>query len=530
MLTGAVFFVLLIAATNVASLFLARGASREREIAVRAALGASRARIIRQLLAESLTLSVVAGLLGLFIALAGIRFILAVQPGNLARLNEVSLDPQVLCWALALCLLTGILVGWAPATNMARGDLSVSGWGGRKGVTAGVVARGTRRALVVVEFALAIILLVGAGLLVRSLWSVENVDLGFKPEKVLSVQLSTPVFMPTGQRANFYRGVLEQIASLPGTTSAGIIGDLFFGGNPERIVTADSDSRTTSELLRFRRDEVSQDFFKAIGTPLLRGRFFSGADGLTSPPVAIINDAMARRLWPTLDAVGRKFKVGPDDSDGLWFTVVGVVTNMRRQGLENEPIPQMFEPLAQNPSRLATVLVRTSLDDPLKMAGSVQAAIRRVGKYAPVYGMTTLESRLGDFLAQRRFQTSLLIGFSVAALLMAAIGISGLIQYSVEMRTHEIGIRLAVGAQATEIFRMIILEGLKLSLTGLALGLVGAFWLGKAVSSLLFGVAPADPVTLVTVSLLLVSVAIAACYFPAQRAMRVEPTVALRHE
>jgi len=246
--------------------------------------------------------------------------------------------------------------------------------------------------------------------------------------------------------------------------------------------------------------------------------------------VAIINDVMARRLWPGRDPVGKRFKLGAGDSGSPWFAVVGVVGDMRRQGLENAPVPQMFEPLAQNPSRLVTVLVRTSGDDPLKMAPTLQAAVRRVEKHAPLYGVTTLENRLDAFLKQRRFQTSLLIGFSVVALLMAAIGIYGIIQYSVATRTHEIGIRMAVGAQAGGIFRMIIAEGLKLSLTGLALGLAGALWLGGAGSSLLFGVTATDPLTLITVSLLLTAVAGAACYFPARRAMKVEPIVALRQE
>ena len=242
------------------------------------------------------------------------------------------------------------------------------------------------------------------------------------------------------------------------------------------------------------------------------------------------NDAMARRLWPGRDPLGERFKLGAGDSDSLWFTVVGVVGDMRRQGLEYEPIPQMFEPLAQNPSRLATLLVRTSMDDPLRMLGALEAAVRRVEKHAPLYGVTTLEKRLGGFLTQRRFQTSLLIGFSVVALLMAAIGIYALIQYSIATRTQEIGIRMAVGAQAGDIFRMVISEGLKLSLTGLVLGLVGALCLGRAGSSLLFGVTATDPLTFIAVSLLLIAVAAAACYFPARRAMKVEPIVALRQE
>ena len=530
MLMGAVFCVLLIAATNVASLQLARSASREREIAIRAALGASRARIVRQLLAESLTLAVIAGLLGLWVALAGIRAILAVKPGNLARLNEVSLDPQVLGWALATCLLTGILVGLAPAITMSRRNLTPSGQEGGRGIAGGVATRRIRRTLVVAQFALAIILLVGAGLLVRSLWSVENVDPGFRPERVLSMHLSTTAFRATQQRADFYNRVLEQVESLPGVESLGITSELFIGGNPERELTAEGDARTISERLRFRSDEISGGFFKAVGTPLLRGRFFSKADKPDSPRVAIISDAMARRLWPGRDPVGKRFRLGPGDSDTPWFTVVGVVGDMRRQGLEKEPIPQMFEPLAQNPPRLAILLVRTSMSDPLKMVGAVQAAVRRVEKHVPLYGVTTLENRLGAFLSERRFQTSLLIGFSVVALLMAAIGICGLIQYSVATRTHEIGIRMAVGAQAGDVFRMIIGEGLKLSLTGLVLGLVGALWLGQAGSSLLFGVTATDPLTFITVSLLLTAVATAACYFPARRAMKVEPIVALRQE
>ena len=530
MLTGAVSCVLLIAAANVASLSLARSVGRAREIAIRTALGASPVRIVRQLLAESVTLAAISGLLGSWLALAGIRLIRALGPRDLPRLNEVSLDLRVLGWALAVSLLTGILVGLAPAISMLRRNLRPSGEEAGRGVSGGVATRGIRRALVVTEFALAIILLVGAGLLIRSLWSIENVDPGFRPERVLSMQLSTPAFKATSQRADFYNGVLEQIESLPGVESAGIIGDLFIGGNPEQILTTEGDARTTSERLRFRRDEVSGGFFKALGTPLLRGRFFSVQDAPDSPRVAIINDAMARRLWPGRDPVGKRFKLGPGDSDRLWFTVVGVVGDMRRQGLENEPIPQMFEPLAQNPSRLATLLVRTSMDDPLKMVGTLQAAVRRVEKHAPLYGVTALENRLGAFLTERRFQTSLLIGFSVVALLMAAIGIYGLIQYSIARRTHEIGIRMAVGAQAGEIFRMIIGEGLKLSLTGLVLGLVGALWLGRAGSSLLFGVTATDPLTFITVSLLLTAVATAACYFPARRAMKVEPIVALRQE
>jgi putative ABC transport system permease protein len=530
MLTGAVLLVLLIAATNVASLSLARSANREREMAVRAALGASRGRIVRQLLAESVTLAVVSGLMGLLVAYAGIHLVRAIKPADIARLSEVSFDPRVLAWALAICLVTGILVGLAPAITAARRNLAPSAQEGGRSVAGGSATRRIRSCLVVAEFALAIVLLTAAGLLIRSIWSIQNVDPGFRPERVLSLQLASPASLKDPQRVEFCNRVLEQVRSLPGVEKAGIIGNLIIGGNPERVITIEGDDRIESERLRFRSDEVSDGFFESLGTPLVAGRFFTSADGPDALRVALINQAMARRLWPDRDPVGKRFKIGPGNSEQPWFTVVGVVGDMRRQGLEIEPIAQMFEPLAQNPSRLVTLLVRTSAPDPLQLTGAVQSAVRRVEKHTPVYAVATLESQMGAFLAQRRFQTMLLIGFSVAALLMAAIGIYGLIQYSIATRIHEIGIRMAIGAQAGQIFRMIIVEGLKLTLAGLILGLIGALWLGRAGSSFLFGVTATDPLTFLTVSLLLTVVAMAACYFPARRATRVEPVLALRQE
>jgi putative ABC transport system permease protein len=527
MLTSAVFCVLLIAAANVASLSLARSVGRAREIAIRAALGASPARIVRQLLAESVALAGLAGLVGSLLAVAGIRLVRAFGPGDLARLNEVSLDLRVLGWTAAVSLQTGILVGLAPAITMLRRNLLPSGAEGGRGVAGGVATRRIRRSLVVSEFALAIVLLVGAGLLIRSWWSVERVDPGFRPERVLSMQLSTTAFTGPAQRVSFYERVLDEVEAAPGVESAGIIGDLFIGSDTEQIVTTEG---AASERLRLRRDEISGELFTTIGTPLVRGRIFSVDDGPESPRVAIVNEAMARSLWPAVDPVGKRFKLGSRDSNSAWFLVVGVVGDIRRQGLEREPVAQMFEPLAQNPSGLETLLVRTSLDDPLKMVATVQAAVRRVEKYAPIYGVTTLDDRLGAFLTERRFQTSLLIAFSAVALLMAAIGIYGLVQYSVATRTQEIGIRMAVGAQAGDIFAMIIAEGLRLSLAGLVLGLVGASWVVRAGSSLLFGVAARDPLTFVSVSLLLTAVTVAACYFPARRAMNVEPVVALQQQ
>jgi putative ABC transport system permease protein len=529
-LVGAVFFVFLIAAANVASLSLARTMARAREMAVRAALGANAGRLLRQLLTESVALAALSGLIGTLLAVGGIRLVRAFGPQNLPRLNEVGLDFGVLAWALFVSLLAGILVGVAPAITTMRRDLRPTGEASGRTVSAGASSRRIRRALVVAEFALAIVLLIGAGLLVRSWWHVTQIDPGFRPERVLIMELSPPPTLSIpSQRTDLYYRVLEQIQAVPGVESAGIIDDLFSDNPRERVVTVERNDGTFSDRLRLTRDEVTADFFTTLGTPLLRGRFFSNGDGPTTPSVAIINDAMARRSWPDQDPVGRRIKFGAREDEGSWCTVVGVVGDMRRQGLERDALPQMFVPLAQsNPPSNVALFIRTSSDEPLTMAGALRAAARSVEKSAPIFGVLPLEQQLGTYLMQRRFQTSLLIGFSVVALVMAAVGIYGLIQYSIASRTREIGLRMAIGAQAADIFRMVIAEGLMLSLTGIALGLVGAWWLVGLGSSLLFGLSAGDPLTFAAVSLLLTAVAVAACYLPARRAMRIDPIAALR--
>jgi len=362
--------------------------------------------------------------LGILLAFAGIRLIRAFGPGNLPRLNEVSIDIRVLGWALAISLLAGILVGLAPAMTTMRRDLRPSGEGGGRTVSGGTSSRRIRRALVVAEFALAIVLLVGAGLLGRSWWHVNNIDPGFRPERVLVIEISSPTtFSVPAQRTDLYNRALEQIQAVPGVEGAGIAGDLFSDNPREHVLTVERDDGTVSERLRLTRDEVSPDFFRTLGTPLLQGRFFSIEDRPEAPLVAIINDAMARRSWPGHDPVGRRFKVGPRDSDDGWYTVVGVVGDMRRQGQERDALPQIFESLAQNPPRSVDLFIRTSSDDPLAMAGTLRAALRRVDKDAPMFGVMPLEQQLGTYLTQRRFQTSLLTGFSLVALLIAAVGI-----------------------------------------------------------------------------------------------------------
>jgi predicted permease len=337
MLMGAVFCVLLVAATNITSLSLARGVQREKEIAIRTALGASRLRLARQLLAEGLTLCLLAGSLGLLFARVATRVLLTLQPAGLARLDEVRLNWTVVAWSLAVCMVTAIVITLAPAIAMLRRTNFSKPEGGR-GISAAAATTRIRRVLIVAEFAIAIVLLFGAGLLIRSLWAVENVDVGFNAQRVLSLQLATAGSTPSARRADFYNRVIEGIKPLPGVESAAVIGDLFTNSNPERIVTIERDAALHSARLQIRVDEASDAFFKTVGTPLLRGRAFSNQDGADSPRVAIINDTMARRLWPGLDAVGQRFKLGAADSARPWVTVVGIVGDMRRQGLERQPI------------------------------------------------------------------------------------------------------------------------------------------------------------------------------------------------
>ncbi len=529
MLTGAVSCVLLIAAANIAGLSVARSVGRAREMSIRTAVGATSARIARQLVVESLTLAAIAGALGTGLAVVGIRFVRAFGPGDVERLREVSLDPGALGWAVAISGLAGVLVGLAPAITATRREISSSGKEGSRGVAGGAAARGLRRSLVAAEVALAVVLLAGAGLLLRSWWHAERVDMGFQSERLLMAHVTATGFTAPEQRVHFYDRVLERVASLPGVQHVAVVSDLFASGVANTFVTVDGSVSAASERLQFRRDEVSQDFFNTAGAPLLRGRAFSAEDAMGAPLVTVLNDAMARRLWPDGDPVGRRFKIGPADADTPWFTVIGVVGNMRRsRQVETEPIPQMFEAMAQNPPGTAQVLVRTTTSEPLALVQTVRTTVRDVDPRAPVGDAVTVDSHIGTFLAQRRFQTSLLIAFAAAALLLAAIGIYGLIQYSVVTRTHEIAIRMAVGAQAGEIFRMVVREGLKLSATGLAIGLAVALAASHAGAGLLFHVTATDPLTFVTIAIALIAIAGGACYVPARRATKVEPIAALR--
>lgn len=528
MLTGAVLCLLLIAATNVASLLLARSTVREREIALRAALGATRLRVASQLVVESLTLTLIAGALGLLVAFFAIRVLAASAPPSLVQFASATLDVRTLAWTAALSIVTGVLVGAIPAATLGRRALGQAGRDGARGGS-GVAIRRCHRALVVAECALAIVLLVGAGLLLRSFRAVTHIDPGFDASRVLSMQIARPVLPDADVRnAEFYTQLLAEVERVPGVERAGIIGDFFVGSSREQLVTAETARGQVSARLNLRLDEVSRGLFDVVGVPIIQGRAFSSADATTAQRVAIVNSALSRRLWLDDDPIGRRFTLGVPGSGAPSFTVVGVAGNMRRNGLENDPHPQMFELLEQNPSRLATLLVRTSAADPRTLAGPIQSAARRLDRDTSLYGLTTMDTRLDSFVAGRRFETTVLVAFSTIALLIAAIGMYGLLQYTVTSRTREIAIRIAVGAQAGEIFRMVLREGFALGVAGLTAGLIGALLVSRAGASLLFDVEATDPATFAVVSGLLTIVAAAAVYLPARRAMHVDPVRALR--
>jgi predicted permease len=533
-LAGATALLWLVAAVNVAGLTIARGVARLPQLAIQAALGASRGRLVRSLLVESGVVAVLAGLGGVGIAVAATGAIRAIGPTYVPRLAGVRLDPRVLAWAVAVSVLTGVVIGLTPAIAAWRRDLRVDG--GR--TTASGAASRVRRLFVAAECATAVVLLAGGGLFLRSWWNVSRVDPGFAADRVLALQLAAPVGLPTAQRAAFYDAVLDRVATVPGVERAGISSELFVGAVREQPIVAEAGERAGRQLMPLRSDEVAGDVFDTLGTRLLGGRFFAPTDGRGEGQVAIINAAMARRLWPGRDAVGRRFALGQGGAAAVWVTVVGVVADMRRQGLEIAPVPQMFQPIAQAPSRGAILFVRASPSaagapgerrvDPLALLGGLRTAVRSVDAKAVVYGGGLVSARLGAELGERRVQAALLLACAIATLLLAMLGLYALIQHAVVARTHEIGVRIALGARGADIRRMVLGEGLVLVLAGLAVGLVGAWWSARAASALLFGVGAADPPTLAAVAVLTLVVATAASYVPAHRAARVSPIVALR--
>jgi putative ABC transport system permease protein len=533
-LLGAVGLVLLIACANIANLLLARGAARYREIAVRTALGAGRHRIVRQLLTESMLLAVAGGVAGLFIAWLSFSFLKQIIPNSMALNANVQIDAKVFGFMLLLSLFTGIIFGLTPALQAARIDLNVvlKQGGGRTGTGAG--HRRLRGALVVTEIALALVLLVGAGLLIQTFLRLRALDIGVNPENVLTLRTSLPrsKYSELPKRAAFYEQVLERVRALPGVVAAGYTSavPLTWKGGTNGFTVEGAEPQPGQDA---NTRQVSAGYMETMNINLRQGRFFDDHDDMQSQPVTIINETMARQYWPGESALGKRFKVGSIEDQVPWITIVGIVGDIKEMGLEAPPKAEMFFPYQQLPRVLwnmpRDLTVRTT-GDPLSLVTAVRQAVWSVDPAQPVSNVRTMEDILSGEVTQRRITMTLLAAFAGLALLLASLGIYGVLSYAVAQRTQEIGIRMALGANRLEVLRLVMGDGLRLAGAGVAIGLGVSLALTQLMTRLLFGVSASDPRTLAGVTLLLLTVALVACYVPARRAARVDPMVALRNE
>ncbi|HXD32322.1 MAG TPA: ABC transporter permease [Pyrinomonadaceae bacterium] len=528
-LLGAVAFVLLIACANVANLQLARAAVRQKEIAVRAAVGAGRLRLIRQLLTESVLLSLLGGLLGLMLAFVAARVLGRLGSETLPRLNEIGLDGKVLGFTFAISLLTGIVFGLAPALQSSRVDLNgVLKEGGRSGVGSG--RHRVRSALVVAEVALSLMLLIGAGLLLRTYQRIQNASPGFNVNNVLSFRLSLPSSKYKGPPVTaFYKQLLEKIQALPGVEAAATtyslpMSSVALAWGP--ITIEGYVPKNSADFIMSNERFVSPGYFQAMGVPLVRGRLFDERDAKGAAETVIVNENLAQRFWPNEDPVGKRLERGDKEP---WRTVIGVVRDTKQFSVDKEPPISIYHPAGQFAIGSMFLVVRTT-SDPAQVAASISKAIHSLDPELPAYEFKTMEQRLADSLAKRRLATSLLGLFGAVALTLAGIGVYGVLAYSVNQRTQEIGIRMALGAEPAKILRMIMSQSFVLVAAGVACGLAGAFALTRVMSSLLYGVSATDLLTFTVPPFVLAGVALLAGYLPARRAAKVDPIVALRCE
>jgi predicted permease len=528
----AVLAVLLISCANVANLLLARATVRGHEIAVRVALGAGRSRIVRQLLTESLLIAVLGGAFGMLLALWGTRALLALAPSTLPRLNGVHLDIRILLFSFGVSLVCGVIFGLVPALTASKMNLVNSLKESERTDSAGAARQRLRRTFVVAEVAVALMLLICAGLLVRSFSKVLDVRPGFDPHNVLTVRLSLPgtKYNTAAKEDAFYDSLLPRIASLPGVLHAAVAFQTpFTTGGDNSIFAIRGWQRGPSDPPPHADYAfVSIDYFKAIGLPLLKGRDFQPSDMRTSSlfgpnSVAIIDEELAKRFWPNGDALGGGISWS---QDGPWATVVGIVATAQLKDLAEESKGTFYLPAYSSAS---TLVVRTS-GDPRSLTAAIREQVLAVDKNQPVYDVKTMDERVATTLETRRFAVVLLGIFGALALLLAAIGLYGVLAFAVSQRTREIGIHMALGAQARDVLRMVIKQGMSLVLLGVVLGVTGAYALTRTMQSLLFEVSTTDPVTFALVPLLLAVVGFVACYIPARRATKVDPLVALRYE
>jgi putative ABC transport system permease protein len=533
-LMGAVGFVLLIACANVANLLLARAAARQKELAIRAALGAGRWRMIRQLLTESLLLAASSGALALMLAVWIVDLLRTMARDNLPRAGEIGVDARVVGFTLVVSLLTGIIFGLIPALQASRTDLNETlKEGGR---SSGVGGNRLGSLLVASEVALSLLLLVGAGLMLRSFIRLMSVDPGFDPQNALTMAIGLPQskYQPP-QRAAFFQQLLDRLRALPGVRSVGAVYPPLGGGEAGAGFSIEGRPPAARGEPRLAAPRwVSLDYFKAMKIQLLKGRVFTEGDSINALPVIIINEAMARQYWPNEDPIGKRVASTDDNfwrDKPLWREIVGVVKDVRYTALDTEARAQMYTPFNQFPPVFSdrTLVARTD-GDPMSLVAAVRGEVKAIDKDQPISHIRTMEELVAGSVSQRRFNMLLLAVFAGVALLLAAVGIYGVMSYSVEQRTREIGLRMALGAQTRDVIRLVVGRGMTLTLIGAVIGLIAAFGLTRLIKSLLYGVSATDPVTFLVIAPLLALVAMLACYLPARRATKVDPLVALKAE
>jgi predicted permease len=532
-LLGAVAFLLLITCSNVAHLFLARAAHRQRELAIRSALGAPRIRLFRQLLTEAITYSCIAGAVGATGSLALVPVLKILAPANTPLLDSVTLNARCLVFALAVSLFIGLLLGLAPAGRRSAQKLSASLNAAGRSSTEGRASRRFKSCLVASEFALAMVLLTGAGLLIRSFVSLVNVDLGFHPQNVLTIQVGLPNSTPAPKTVEFYRQVLQRISRLPGVTAVGGAGNLFFLDETRTHALRLVEGRPPEPKSSWKPlvwTQVAGDYFQAMGIALIRGRYFNAQDRAGAGPVAIVNETLAQRYWPGENPVGKRLKgFDPRGKHDDWVTVVGEVKDTRSGGLDKAPFSEIYEAQAQSGEQLGNLVVRTA-SDPAPLAAAARSLIHQANSLATVPSIETMEQLLDLQLMQRRFETWLIAVFSAMALALAALGVFAVMHYSVTAKRSEIGIRMALGARAGDIVRLILNQGTQVALTGVAAGTIIAMWSTGAIRGMLYQVRATDPLTFLGAALTLIAVALLACYGPAHRASRIDPMTALRQD
>ncbi len=532
-LFGAVVFVLLIACVNVANLFLVRGAARAREIALRLTFGASRSRVIRQMLTESLVLAFGGGVLGIILGAWGISGLGYLLPADSLQNMGVRMDLSVFLFTAAMIVLVAFAFGLVPALQVTRPALQETLKEGGRSATSNASQHRLRGALATAETALALVLLVGAGLMLKSLYHLIQVSPGFEPARVLTMtmDLRTDQYSKDPAILNFWQQVLDRVRTIPGVESAAVGTSVPLTGSHRRsdVTIEGLPTPGPGEFPHPDGHGISPAYTSAMGIPLLRGRTFTDADNETAPLVGLVNATMARRFWTNGDPIGKRILRGHPGVDKGWVTIVGVVADTKLYGLDNPARLEVYYPYRQQPEADMNLVVRSAVD-PASLTSAVRAAVATIDKDQPIFDVHTMQQLVDDSISTRRLTLVLLGIFSALALILAAIGIYGVMAYTVALRTQEIGIRMALGAQQKDVLRLVLGQGARIAFFGVAIGLAVAAALARLLSSLLFSVSASDPLTFAAVAVLLVAVALLACYIPARRALRVDPIIALRYE